>query len=226
MGRLYVDNSLIIEDVITERNFFLYFLEGRSPNGYRQGDNREIAEALGAVSEGRSWLHVLYGDNDHLGQILTGLREELINFYYTYCRINTHSWKIKEVNKTMEATEVMDLRVALMAQRKRPRIGTSVVNLEISNEEDTDSGRLELCCKKRVDHVGTFVIMITTSLSANLQTAACESSLVPTHSNSPPPSIPPFPMPPPRELPIGKSGESAPSHKNLNYDELQDIVGK
>ncbi|PPR94068.1 hypothetical protein GOBAR_AA26600 [Gossypium barbadense] len=120
----------------------------------------------------------------------------------------------------------MDLRVALMAQRKRPRIGTSVVNLAISNEEDTDSGRLELCCKNRVDHIGTFVIMITTSLSANSQTAACESSLVPTHSNSPPLSIPPFLMPPPRELPIGKSGESAPSYKNLNYDELQDIMGK
>lgn len=91
MGRLQVGNSFIIEDVITVRNVFLHYLEAYSPNRYKWGDNREAAEVLGAAFERQSYPHVLYGDNDHLGQILTWLREEFRKFYYISCRINTHS---------------------------------------------------------------------------------------------------------------------------------------
>ncbi|KAK5775690.1 hypothetical protein PVK06_043613 [Gossypium arboreum] len=52
LRRLHVSSSLVIEDVITVRNVFLYYLEGHNPNGYKWGDSREVVEALGAVSEG------------------------------------------------------------------------------------------------------------------------------------------------------------------------------
>ncbi|KAH1121394.1 hypothetical protein J1N35_004554 [Gossypium stocksii] len=90
----------------------------------------------------------------------------------------------------------------------------------ISSEEDTDSGKLELHCKKKADYIGTFAVMITASPSVNLQTAAHESFLVTTRSNSAPPSIPHFTVPPSKELPIGNSSESAPSHRNLSSLDL------
>ncbi|KAH1096946.1 hypothetical protein J1N35_013867 [Gossypium stocksii] len=52
-----------------------------------KSDNRKVTEALGAVFKRRSWPYVLYGAIDHLGRILTGLKEEPRNFYYNYIRI-------------------------------------------------------------------------------------------------------------------------------------------
>ncbi|KAH1121751.1 hypothetical protein J1N35_004911 [Gossypium stocksii] len=197
-------------------------------------------------------LERLEGKNSWKGftLILTRLREEPRNFYYIYCRINTHSWMIlglqhigsnsffnllptlanikvvddtetacssgsdseditsilQEDNEVMEATEAMDLRVSLRAQRKRPRIGKSIINMVVSSKDDTDSGRLELSCKRKADHVGTSTMMITASPFTSSQTAACKSSHVPACGNSPPISVSPLSVPPPIEPPLGNRG--------------------
>ncbi|PPS12938.1 hypothetical protein GOBAR_AA07706 [Gossypium barbadense] len=192
-----------------------------------QGDNRKATETLGAVSERRSWPHVLYGSNLFVNLLLALANVKVVarttRSSGSDSEDTTNIWQ--EVNEAMEATEVMDLRVALSAQLKRPRISTSIVNIVVSSKEDTNSGRLELRRKKRADHVGTSIMMIIASHSTSSQIAAYKSSPIPARGNSPPPSISPLSVPL-VELPLGNSGELTLSHKNLNLEKLQDIVGK
>ncbi|KAH1032028.1 hypothetical protein J1N35_044202, partial [Gossypium stocksii] len=81
---LCVRSPLIIEDFIT----------GRSPKGYRLGDNKEVVEALRAVAENRSWPRGVYSsnNNDDLGRILTGLKKEFENYFYSYFGIKPRLW--------------------------------------------------------------------------------------------------------------------------------------
>ncbi|PPD88510.1 hypothetical protein GOBAR_DD14556 [Gossypium barbadense] len=60
LARIFIASPLIVEDLITMRNVFLYCLEGRSPNGYRPGDSREVVEALGEAAENRLWPHGIF----------------------------------------------------------------------------------------------------------------------------------------------------------------------
>lgn len=62
---LCIVSHLIIEDLITVRNVFHYYLEGCNPNGYRLDDNKEVAEALRVVAEIRSWPHGIYCNNNN-----------------------------------------------------------------------------------------------------------------------------------------------------------------
>ncbi|PPR94419.1 hypothetical protein GOBAR_AA26250 [Gossypium barbadense] len=68
-------------------------------------------------------------------------------------------------------------------------------------------------------------MMITTSPSASSQTETRDSSHVLALGNSLLPSVSPVSVPPPIELPLWNISELAPSHKNLNHEELQDIMG-
>lgn len=113
-----------------------------------------------------------------------------------------------------------------MAQCMRPRTGTSTINVVVNSEDDSNSGRLEIHHKRRANHAGTSAMITTASFSASSQTTVHESSPILACGNSPPPSICPLSVPPLMELPLGNSSDLALSHKNLNRDELQDIMGK
>ncbi|PPR95940.1 hypothetical protein GOBAR_AA24728 [Gossypium barbadense] len=62
-------------------NVFQYCLEGYSPNGWRHSDNMEVAQSLGVLLEGYTWLDGLF---DELGIILWGSTGEPINFFYCF----------------------------------------------------------------------------------------------------------------------------------------------
>ncbi|KAK5846258.1 hypothetical protein PVK06_002541 [Gossypium arboreum] len=113
-----------------------------------------------------------------------------------------------------------------MAQCMRPRTGTSTINVVVNSEDDSNSGRLEIHHKRRANHAETSAMMITASFSTSSQTTVRESSPILACGNSPPPSICPLSVPPLIELPLGNRSDLALSHKNLNREELQDIMGK
>ncbi|KAH1039282.1 hypothetical protein J1N35_041025 [Gossypium stocksii] len=62
---------------------------GFSPNGYRRGNNREVAEAVGAKLEKQTWPYVA---KDDLGLILTGCKEEPRNFFCSFYRMRLCLW--------------------------------------------------------------------------------------------------------------------------------------
>ncbi|PPR96879.1 hypothetical protein GOBAR_AA23794 [Gossypium barbadense] len=210
LGRHIAGNSLVIEDVITVKNVFLHYLKGHSPNGYMRGLPHTESNPFVNLLPTPTNVRVV----DDVRKVRSLGRDSE----------DTTSISL-EFNDVVEATEVMDLRAALRAQRKRPRTSTSTVNVVVNNEEDTDSGRLELHRKRRADHARTFAMMIIASPSLSLQIAAYESSLVHAvvilHLLTFLLLVCLL-----LELLLGKNSELASSHKNLNHEEFQDIVEK
>ncbi|KAK5775084.1 hypothetical protein PVK06_042951 [Gossypium arboreum] len=100
------------------------------------------------------------------------------------------------------------------------KTNVEIVNVVINSEEEANNGSLESCHKRRADHVGPFVMMVTTltSLSMSSKSVAYESSSIVAHGSSPSPA-PLCISPPPLPL-IEDDGQLLPSRRCLSTREL------
>ncbi|KAH1113935.1 hypothetical protein J1N35_007313 [Gossypium stocksii] len=69
---------------------------------------------------------------------------------------------LREINEAMEITKDMDLQANLRAQRKKCRTDARVINVVVSSEKETYSGKIEFCWKRRTNCAGPSALMATT----------------------------------------------------------------
>lgn len=75
----------------------------------------------------------------------------------------------------------------MLNMHKKRKTNTRLKNVVVSSEEEGDSGRLEQCHKRRIDHVGPSTMMVATpaSPSTSSPSIAYVSSLITLHDSSP-----------------------------------------
>ncbi|KAH1057138.1 hypothetical protein J1N35_035203 [Gossypium stocksii] len=106
------------------REYFSILLKGFSPNGWRLGDNRNVAQSIGVLPKRSTWPHDAV---DELGLILWGSREEPINFFYHFYKMSFHPFALtaeKEGNN-----EQLEQR----SKKRADPIGSVAIVVEASN---------------------------------------------------------------------------------------------
>lgn len=139
---------------------FRYCLEDFSPNRWRWGDSRKVAEVVGARPERQTCPH---GAKDNLGLILIGYKDEPRNFFYSLCEMRLSHWIL-----TVSSYEESGAHNNLITAPSNLGIigGASIARGSGSDSEETTSLSREIyevidlqaslrdMCKKRRTDVG------------------------------------------------------------------------